>query len=180
MTLFRYSQKELRFIRTKYWRGRIIGIVLIALCLFIFINSIRTIKHEHEILVILAQHNAFSEEKLVKLIKDMNFRFPSVIYAQAILETGNFKSRVFIENNNLFGMHKATQRVTLSIGTESNYAYYNTWMESVYDYGFYYSKYLDKMLTEEEYFSYLQQYYAEDTEYVGKLRVIIENNKSKF
>jgi len=183
MTLFKYDIKELRFVRIKYWRGRIIGIVLLALCLFIFaifFNTMKSIEYEREIIVILAEHDKFSEEKFIKMLKIMNFKFPHIVHAQAVLESNNFSSKLFIENNNMFGMRNALVRVNISQGEKNGYAYYKSWIDSVHDYGYYYATYLWKIDSEDLYFSYLSESYAEDPKYVGKLRVIIENNKSKF
>ena len=101
--------------------------------------------------------------------------------AQAYLETGQFSSTIFKQNNNLFGMKEAKQRSTVSIGTRNNHAYYNTWAESVVDYALFYSTYLYSINTEEEYFQYLIQY-AEDPSYIERLKEIIKTNqlKSKF
>jgi uncharacterized FlgJ-related protein len=99
-----------------------------------------------------------------------------------MLETNNYKSSIFKENHNLFGMKEAKRRVTLSKGTNRNHAYYNSWIESLLDYGFYQSHYLNDIRTEQQYYNYLSQYYAEDGEYVNKIKKIIKekNLKNKF
>jgi flagellum-specific peptidoglycan hydrolase FlgJ len=50
------------------------------------------------------------------------------------------------------------------------------------DYGYYYSRYLSGLDTEDEYYEYLSQNYAEDPRYVETLKAMIikENLKSKF
>jgi hypothetical protein len=89
---------------------------------------------------------------------------------------------MFKENNNLFGMKEATQRIYTSKGSQNGHAYYTNWMESLYDYGFYCATYLSSIKQEDEYYNYLSQFYAEDKNYVDKLKTIIErdNLKSKF
>ena len=52
-------------------------------------------------------------------------------------------------------------------------------MESVYDYGFYYASYLSGITTEKGYFDFLSQFYAEDPDYVVKLKGIIEDENLK-
>jgi len=137
---------------------------------------------EEEKLIIIKEHNKFSEEKLISKIKELNIKFPHIVLAQSKLETGNFTSKVFKEGNNLFGMREAKQRITTALGTENNHAFYETWMESVYDFSFHQCKYLSNITNEEQYFQYLGQNYAEDTTYVSKLRNLIkkENLKDLF
>ena len=96
--------------------------------------------------------------------------YPDVAMAQSMLETGYFKSGIFLDNNNLFGMKQATVRVNTASGTQHNHAYYDTWRESVYDYAFYQTRYLSGAKTESEYLYVLGQSYAEDPNYVTKLQ----------
>lgn len=137
---------------------------------------------EKELEVIMMKHNEFSEEKLIEKLKELNFKFPHIVLAQAKLETGNFSSKMFNENNNLFGMKQARSRINLAEGTQYGHAFYETWLESVYDYAFYSSTYLSKIKSERDYFTYLSQSYAEDPNYIPRLKQIIEqqNLKSKF
>lgn len=137
---------------------------------------------EEEKLVIIQDHNKFSEAKLIEKLKELNIKFPHIVLAQSKLETGNFTSKVFRENNNCFGMREAKQRITTAKGTENNHAYYHTWYESVLDYSFYQCKYLSNLTTEEQYFQYLSQSYAENPNYVSILKDMIskENLKSRF
>lgn len=137
---------------------------------------------EEEKLIIIQERNKFSEEKLIEKLKELNIKFPHIVFAQSKLETGNFTSKIFREGNNLFGMREAKQRITTAKGTENNHAFYNTWYESVLDYSFYQCKYLSNITTEELYFDYLSQSYAENINYVSILKNIInkENLKAKF
>ena len=144
-------------------------------------NSLLSLSEDQK-LIIIQEHNKFSEGKLIEKLKDLNVKFPWIALAQSMEETGNYTSKVFKENNNLFGMKEAKQRITTSIGTENNHAYYNTWYESVLDYSFYQCRYLSNINTEEQYFEYLSQTYAENPNYVEKIKSLIKNNnlKSKF
>jgi hypothetical protein len=137
---------------------------------------------EEEKLVIIQEFNQFSEDKLIDKLKELNVKFPYIVFAQAKLETGNFTSKVFRENNNCFGMREAKQRITTSQGTENNHAYYYTWYESVLDYSFYQCRYLSNIQTEEQYFQYLSQSYAENPNYINILKnmIINENIKARF
>lgn len=132
-----------------------------------------------EKLIIIRENREFSEEKLKKEIYSLNFKFPHIVLAQAYLESGNFKSKIFIENNNLFGMKEAKIRSTVSRGTNRNHAYYEGWQESVIDYALYYATYLSDIKTESEYYGYLQQMYAEDPHYVTRLKEIVKRKNLK-
>lgn len=134
---------------------------------------------EKELILVNIQQekNRFTEEKFIKEIKRLKIRFPHIVMAQSILETNTWKSRIFIESKNLFGMKEAKARITTASGTHLNHAYYDNWIESLYDYGFYQSRYLGKIKTEEEYYEYLRQHYAEDVNYVNKLKDIIQKRK---
>jgi uncharacterized FlgJ-related protein len=121
----------------------------------------------------------FSKESLIGLIKKMNFKHPCIVLGQSILETGHFKSKIFIENNNLFGMKKSSSRITMSDSIQNGHAYYDNWEDSVYDYALYQSTYLRKIKSEEEYFNYLSRSYAESDEYVKLLKQIIKKEGLK-
>jgi len=144
-------------------------------------DKIQTLSQE-ERLIVIREYNEFSETKLIEKIKQLNFRYPHIILAQAKLESGHFKSTIFLENNNMFGMREAKLRANLAKGTNRNHAYYDSWQDCVLDYALYYSTYLYKIKTEGEYFEYLRQNYAEDPTYVQRLKQIIEKQelKNKF
>ena len=118
--------------------------------------------------------NAFSEDSLREYISELNIPFPEVVFAQAKLESGNFKGRIFLENHNLFGMKKPSIRSTTAKGEQYNHAYYDSWKESVLDYALWSCRYLSKVKTREQYLEYLANNYAEDSLYIHKLRSIIK------
>ena len=88
-------------------------------------------------------------------------RFPDLVYAQSILETGYYSSDVCLQKNNLFGLYDSTNRT---------YRTYKYWWESVREY-----KRLvqDKFKGEtlEDYFVFLDTLpYATDSLYITKLK----------
>jgi hypothetical protein len=91
------------------------------------------------------------------------FKYKEVVVAQAILESGWFKSKNFQLNNNLFGMKYPHTRVTCSDSSINGYAHYPNWHMSIVDY------YLLQSVTEniypthskEEYYRYLDRIYSE-------------------
>jgi len=115
---------------------------------------------------------AFSKANLIVMLKEMNVKHYRVAYAQAVVETGNFTSRMFRLNNNLFGMKEATMRVNLARGTQYGHAYYNNWEESVTDYALWVAAYANRCRTKEQMYQLLEGYYAEDPNYISKLKSI--------
>lgn len=181
--IYFYYKKDLDLKAFPYWKLGIYSTLITSLVFFIAyfygrIDQIRNLSDlEKEILIVdINSRNDFSQDKLVEMLDNLNVRFPHIVLAQARLETGGYRSRIFKENNNLFGMKQATVRVNTASGTQHNHAYYNTWIESVYDYAFYQTRYLSGAKNEEEYFYVLGQSYAEDPDYVSKLKNEIKKN----
>jgi uncharacterized FlgJ-related protein len=115
----------------------------------------------------------FSEEALIEAIKQMKFEHPHIVLAQAKVETGHFQSRIFLENNNLFGMKMAWRRPTLAISTHRGHAVYRNWRESLIDYALYSAYYVQEK-EEEEFYEHLEDNYAEDPIYITKLKSVVE------
>ena len=185
MKHYKFDNDNLTFVMIRHYSKPVIYFLSIVVCMLgitLFFTKVEKKIVYSEIKIIIAEQDKFSEEKLTDLIAELNFQWPYIVYAQAILESDHFRSRIFIENQNLFGMTQAIQRISLSKGTSNNYAYYSNWKESVYDYALYSATYLSKLTTEEQYYSYLAQYYASDKDYIKKLKSIIEQEdlKSKF
>lgn len=116
----------------------------------------------------------FSINYLKKLIIDLKLLHPDIVFAQAVQETGHFKSTIFHENNNLFGMKMAYKRPKTSVGIHKGHAVYKNWMESVLDYALWQQKYAN-IKNRELYFKHLNDHYAEDPNYSYKLKQIIKN-----
>lgn len=126
--------------------------------------------------------NMFSEDILIQMMKDLNIKYPHIVLAQARLETGNYKSKIFNDNNNLFGMKEAKVRIHTATCTQHNHACYENWKESLYDYAFYQATYYSDVKNERQYFRKLDNSYAEAKNYSDKLKIIIEreNLEGKF
>ena len=144
-------------------------------------NKVQNLSKEEK-LIVIREYNEFSEARLIEQIKALNFRYPHIVLAQSYQESGHYKSTIFLENNNMFGMKEAVVRSNLAKGTNRGHAMYESWQECVIDYALYYSTYLSDIKTEGEYYEFLKQNYAEDPTYVTRLKNIIKtkNLKSKF
>ena len=98
-------------------------------------------------------------------------RHIDIVIKQAKIESGNYKSKVFIENNNLFGMRMPGNRITLAIGENLKHAVYDNWRESVIDYAIYQSTYL-KNYSRAEYLQFLDRNYSENSGYTKLINKI--------
>jgi hypothetical protein len=143
------------------------------------ITKAQIIELEGGIHIIRDNDQVFSKNDLIDMIKELDVKYPYIVLAQSILETGHWTSIVFKENHNLFGMKMANKRIKTAKGTQLNHAYYNNWQESVYDYAFYQCRYLSKINSEQEYYDALDATYAEAFKYSEKLKEIIKNEKLK-
>ena len=182
MKLFFYNKNELTYSKVKLIPF-LISIIVIFILTYMYgflkgrEDRIKNLTpHERELILININDSTsnFSDEKMISLMKELNIKFPHIAYAQSLIETGHFKSKIFRENNNLFGMKQARTRVTTAQGTQFNHAYYGSWQESVYDYAFYQCRYLSSIRNEEEYLAYLSRSYAEDPNYIYKIRNLIK------
>lgn len=109
------------------------------------------------------------EDSVFTYIVELNIKHPDVVLKQAKIESGNFKSKVFLENNNMFGFKKAFKRANTQVDTNRGYAVYDSWQECVIDYALY-QTYSAKNLGREEYINFLGKHYAEDPNYENLIR----------
>lgn len=109
---------------------------------------------------------------------DHEIQHPEIALAQMKIESGNYQSRIAKKNNNYFGMRHPAQRLTVSLGRKNGYARYRNWAYSIIDYGLWQRRYAYN-LTEEEYLTKLSNTYAEDPNYVSKVKNIAKNLENK-
>lgn len=185
--MYRYNKEKLDFEKVNLYPKVTKGLAIVTGIVLLFgftivPKAVVTDLSQEDKLIVIREYNEFSESQLIKKISQLNFRYPHIILAQSYQETGHYKSSIFLENHNLFGMKQAQVRSTLAKGTNRGHAFYEDWQDSVVDYALFYSTYLSDIKTEGEYFEYLRQNYAEDPTYVQRLRSLIQKNnlKAKF
>jgi uncharacterized FlgJ-related protein len=172
MYLYTYNRHTLTYqrINVPRYAMRTAAIVFAALSL-VSINVMDAGEYER-ILEVRMHGNEFSEERLRAKLNELNVRFVEIAVAQAKLETNNFRSKIFLENHNLFGMKQAKSRANMAKGTQYGHAYYNSWEDSVVDYALWVSAYANRCRTKEQMYALLDGYYAEDNSYISKLKSI--------
>lgn len=103
-------------------------------------------------------------------------KFSHIVLAQAKLESNNFTSKLFLENNNCFGMKVPASRYTFATNDAdfANYAKFETLESCVQDYKSWQKSNAYNIYSEDAYFQLLSNIYAEDTDYVNKLKKLIK------
>lgn len=145
------------------------------------IHDIDTIIAEMPLNVILTYDDPFSEEKMVDMLIHLNVKNIPIVVAQARLESGSYKSTIFKDNNNMFGMKCAYSRIHTHDGEQHNHAKYDTWRDCVLDYAFYQASYLKDAKSESDYLKCLDASYAEiGGKYSAALKPIIEQVKQDY
>ena len=112
--------------------------------------------------------NKSPEEGLLEALNYYGVKHPNIVYAQAVLETGNFKSDLCINGNNLFGLYNS-----------KNHRYYtfDHWKDCIIAYK---EMIQYKYKPPNDYYKFLSDIgYAEDPNYINKLKGIVSRNDKK-
>lgn len=118
---------------------------------------------------------SITPELNLKNVKDMlrreGVKYPDIVLRQSILESGWFKSKLSNSNNNIFGMKHPRIRETYSTGKKNGYACFDSWMDCIKDYKIFQDSFF-KGTTRDQYIEWLTDNYAEDPNYIYKLKSI--------
>lgn len=114
-----------------------------------------------------------TDETALCFMQQIGIEHPHIVLAQMKLESGNYTSKLALENNNYFGMKQPRKRATTSIGEKNGYASYKSWVHSVLDYALWQKEYA-RGLTENQYLDSLGSY-AEDKNYIVKVKKLSQN-----
>lgn len=108
------------------------------------------------------------KEGLSEALEYYGILHPKIVYAQAVLETGHFKSSACINDNNLFGLYDSKNK---------RYYKFNHWTESVVAYKDYIQR---RYEPPNDYYKFLSDIgYAEDPDYNNKLKRIVSRNDKR-
>lgn len=104
------------------------------------------------------------QEGLMEALEYYEVKHPQIVYVQAVLETGHFKSDLCLNGNNLFGLYNSKKH---------RYYTFDHWKDCIIAYKeMIQYKYKDG----DDYLNFLKEIgYAEDSEYICKLKELIKN-----
>lgn len=112
-----------------------------------------------------AEHFKLSKENLYSELVAQEIDYPEIVLAQALLETGNFKSYSCKVRNNLFGLMRK----------DGTYMEFDHWTNSVHAYKKYIQKYRE---VPNDYYKYLNDLgYVKDSIYIIRVKEIIKNGR---
>ena len=106
-------------------------------------------------------YSSLVDSNVYREIVSQKIYHPDIVLAQAKLETGNYKSKVCIVYNNLFGLRKP----------DGSYYKFNSWQESVKAYKDWVQ---NKYTPPNDYYDFIDSIgYAEDVSYISKLKDMV-------
>ena len=122
-----------------------------------------TVNNNYSYSHITTFENKTPEEGIDEALAYYDIKHPTVVKAQAILETAHFSSDLCVKNNNLFGLYDSKNK---------RYYSYNHWWESIEAY----KKLIQRKYDNSKYYyMFLEDIkYAKDKEYINKLKEIAE------
>ena len=141
----------------------IVVIVLMVVILFNDSNLPENPPKEDNVTIELQQPYFFlteipNDSLVLKAIKYYDIKYPEIVLAQSILETGHYRSKLYKENNNLFGLYNSAKK---------EYFKFSHWSESVEAY----KKYVQYKYKGGDYYNFLDSIgYASDSLYIKKLK----------
>ena len=148
-------------------------------------TSVQTVPHNR---TPKAEQKPLTKESLRQELDIQHVICPEQVYAQILIESGHLNSFLVSRTNNLLGMRYPFKRQTTAIGiflpdenivikgtqeelkkyrNKNHYAVYASWQDCVGDYKFWQDNCFK--LTE-RYLTFLGTYYAEDDQYVAKIK----------
>lgn len=119
----------------------------------------------------------FSLANLKSEIIKQGIKYPNIVLAQAVLESGHFGSAIFLDNNNLFGMKKPSVRKTLATGENRGHATFRNWVDSVIDYKMFQDQNGYSNLSVKDYMKKLGKEYCPGCDYENKIKEQLIYNK---
>lgn len=158
--------------------------ISINILLFLIVVLSVTASLQKELELLKKQNDLLSlelnENNVATAIMFYDIHNPDIVYKQALLESGKFKSKLATSGNNLFGLRVPGQRTTLATGKYKGYAKFKHWSHSVLEYKLWQMQ--RPLKQKEDYFSYLKnRKYATNPSYATHVKTQkISNDISKI
>lgn len=148
-------------------------VAMLSICLLgitiMYVQEGNAQQHNKDILLPLDSmpsfYNKAPQDGLWEALIYYDIKHPEIVYAQALLETGHFKSMGCTRDHNLFGLYNSRKR---------EYYKFNHWVESVKAYKEWVQY---RYKPPSDYYEFLQRiHYAEDSTYVTILKQIVKKH----
>jgi flagellum-specific peptidoglycan hydrolase FlgJ len=126
--------------------------------------------------------DSINTQCLKNLLDKSKVKFSHIVLAQAKLESKLFTSPIAVTNKNIFGMKIAATRFTFATNGHDygNYAMYESYADCVLDYKAWQMQCAYLINDEDHYYELLGRIYAQDPQYVKKLKILVANNDVNY
>ena len=144
-------------------------VVLTLICVVGLLFSSSTIKPtiEREYVTVSIDKLELNKENFFLVCKIYDIKFPEIVYAQARLESGNFKSKLFQSKNNFLGLYNSKIK---------DFYEFDHWTDCLLGYRDLLQFKYNGDEHYETYYTFLKELpYAMDPEYIQKVRKIAGN-----
>jgi uncharacterized FlgJ-related protein len=150
--------------------------LVFALSFFYNISQHNEIKRLNKQIEFMREDSSSRSDSLCELnvyryIKSIKLDCPEIVLRQCLLESGFFTSNLCKTNNNILGMKCAKSRPYTYIGEKNGYANFKNWKSCIDDYKLLQDKHY-RGKTKEDYYKWLSKFYAEDPNYIKRLKSI--------
>lgn len=144
--------------------------IILPICMIVGIIQLCSIKREISKepveMELMLKHSDFLKEwdanstTMLAACEYYGVKYPRIVTAQAILESGNFKSEVFKKYNNPFGLYNSSK---------NDYFKFSHWTEAVLAY----KVMIQNKYKEGDYYQFLEELpYAEDKDYIKAVKAV--------
>lgn len=149
--------------------------IIFILFFMLFLKISFSQKNQDEVLA-KYKDQPISDSAFVEASKMIGLQNIDLLLKQAKLESNNFKSKLFKNGNNMFGMRKPAQRETFAKKEKlMGYATFDSWIHSLLDYKLWYD--INPKRNSETYFEFLKRRnFAQDLNYIKKIKNVKINS----
>jgi uncharacterized FlgJ-related protein len=170
-----YLTEDLQLKKYKPYKWILITLGLILYSSFVTIKTINKIQLKPIYRPVISNQitvndtvPALTEQNVYNEILAQNIMFPEIVFKQCMVESGNLKSNIAIENNNLFGLRVyPNSDTTYAIARNRGHLAFKDWRDSVKEY----ARLQKRNFKPKYYYLFLKESnYAESPTYIQKLQ----------